>query len=221
MNLILNVIAQSILLWAMFSLRRIFVKKVLVTIAAIAMLAFLIYLICGSNIKSTEDISYYLALSEETDGDAMQSILGQRGYVNCPYELPKLSELGPYEDYRFNYTAKRVSIFESHAYILIIGYNAETYEDQKAALEAKYTYCTEQSEGFSNGTMPGYAYEMDDFTIRAVEGGRYPHEMLFLGMSDLRQEIAIIFFYDQDLDDIEVPLGKFLDEETGWSEVAS
>lgn len=176
------------------------------------------YILFGVTVKETRDISYYQALSGETAGEAALPILFD-SYVNCPYDLPTLGELEPYEDCRFHHMAKRYSIFRSDSYILIVGFGAEEYTAQKAALEEKYTFCTAQSEGFSDGTMPGYQYTMDGFTLRAVEGGRYPSEILLIGYSDARQEIAVVYFYDQDLDYIDDPLGKFVENETGWNKV--
>lgn len=174
----------------------------------------------GADTKTTDDLSFYRVLSGEAEGVDMMPVFGTTEFdIPCPYDLPLLEELEPCKDVRFNYTAKRESLFQSHAYILIVSYDKEQYEDQEAALSAKYTFCTDDSEGFSDGTMSGHTYETDDFIFQAVEGGEYPKEMFLLGLSDTRQEVAVIYFYDQDLDYIDVPLGKFLDNETGWNEI--
>lgn len=172
-----------------------------------------VYVMFGSNTKTSEDISYYQTLSGETDGPDMMRIFGSEFDMPCPYNLPVMGELEPYLDYRFNYTAKRESIFQSHAYILILSYDKEEFAARKAALEMQYTYLEEISEGISG------QYDMSGFTIRAVEGGDYPKEMLFVAVSDTQQEIGYIYFYDQDLDYIDDPLGKFLAEETGWIDI--
>ena len=177
------------------------------------------FVLFGSNTKSTEDVAYYRALSGETDGPDMMQIFVSEFDMPCPYDLPQLSGLGSYADIRFNYSAIRESVFQSHAYTLIVEYDDNTYEVQKLALQEKYTYCTEQSQGFADGKMTEHKYIMDAFEIHAVEGGRYPAEMLFIGYSDSRKEIAIIYFYDQDLDYIDDPLGKFITENTGWRKV--
>lgn len=172
------------------------------------------YVLFGSNTKSTEDISYYRALSGETDGSDMMPVFSEEFDMPCPYDLPALRALEPYLDYRFNYTAKRESVFQSHAYILILSYDAEEYEARKRTLETQYSYLEEIDEGISG------LYNMSGFTIRAVEGGDYPNEMLFVAVSDTRQEIGYIYYYDQDLDYIDDPLGKFLAENTGWNDIA-
>lgn len=187
------------------------------SVIVVAFFGLIAYILFGVTVRDTDDISYYLALSGENSGDAALPILGDV-YVECPYELPKLSELQSHKDYRFNHMAKRVSIFQSDAYVLIISFDENAYQEQKDIFAEKYTYCSEQTEGFAD-VMPGYEYTMDGFKLRAVEGGMYPHEMLFIGTCDVRQEIAVIYFYDQDLDYIEKPLGKFIETETGWSKV--
>lgn len=171
------------------------------------------YILFGSNTKTSEDISYYQALSGETDGPDMMQVFVSEFDMPCPYDLPVMAELGPYLDYRFNYTAKRESVFQSHAYILILSYDTEEYAARKAVLETQYTYL----ESIDDDT-PGQ-YIMSGFTIRAVEGGDYPKEMLFVVVSDTRQEIGYIYFHDEDLSYIDDPLGKFLAEETGWNDI--
>ena len=174
---------------------------------------------CSAGTKSTDELSYYRALSGESDGADMMPVLGDEFDMPCPYALPLLAELEPYRDIRFDYTAKGGFIFQSHAYVLIAEYDETTYTVQKAALEEKYTFCTEESPGVADGDMTEFSYTMDEFDIHAVEGGDYPKEMLFVGFSDTKQEVAIVYFYDQDLDYIDDPLGKFIEENTGWSKV--
>lgn len=176
--------------------------------------------VSGCTAKSTDELSYYRALSGESGGEDMMPVFGDAFDMPCPYSLPLLAELEPYRNIRFDYTAKRELFFQSHAYVLIAEYDKTAYETQKAALEERYTFCTEQSQGISEGKMTELAYTVDEFEIRAVEGGDYPKQMLFIGFSDIKQEVAIIYFYDQDLDYIDDPLGKFIEENTGWGKVA-
>lgn len=195
------------------------VSRILSIAVVGAVICFFVYLVFGGGTYRSDDVSLYRALSAEIEGESTLPILGKRSDIPCPYDLPQLGDLQPYSEYRFHYMAKRVSIFESHAYVLIVHYDKADYDEEKSLLEQKYTYCTGESEGFSNGLMSEWEYTLDEFVVRAVKGGEYPKEMLFIGTSDVRQEIAIIYFYDQDLDFVDVPLGKFLTEETGWAEV--
>lgn len=172
------------------------------------------WFLLGCRVKQTDDISYYQALSGEKPGKVALRISGF-DEVQCPYDLPQLGDLEPYEQVRFHHMAKRVSIFCSHAYTLVVSFDQAHYAAQKADLVGKYTFCPPESDEI----MSGYAYKMDGFEIRAVEGGEYPHEMLFIGCNDDRREIAVVYYYDLDLDEVTQPLGKFLTEETGWEQV--
>ena len=60
---------------------------------------------------------------------------------------------------------------------------------------------------------------MDGFDFRCIEGGSYPHAMLFIGTSDAAREIAYLYFHDQDLDYISDGMEDFIRGETGWNEV--
>lgn len=184
----------------------------------LAFAGLLLFIMFGSNTYETEDIAYYRAISGETDGPNSLAILGEQIDIpECPYELPYLSELMPYEDYRFHYTARRVSFFESHAYILIVQYEEAMYWEKKALLEAEFTWLTELIVGEEEGVSPEFV--LDGFAFRAVEGGWYPKEMLFIGTSDESCEIAYVYFYDADLDYVSPTVDAFLIDETGWCEV--
>lgn len=180
------------------------------------------YLMFGSNVKTTDDISYYRALSGETEGSDMIPILFEEYDMPCPYDLPKLNELDPASDYRFHYMAKRESFFQSHAYILIVSYDEEEYATQKQLLNENYVYRTDLIEGEDTGIEPkfrldGFAFHAADADAEYSEG--YPKAMLFIGTSDAENEIAYIYFYDQDLDYVSPSLPEFILRETGWREV--
>ena len=191
-------------------------NKIVALVGIMALAVLEGWMIFGKHVKQSDDLSYYQALSGETEGKASLSIFGS-DYVECPYELPKLTELEDYQSVRFNHMAKRIWFFSSRSYVLVVSYDDYHYATQKAALEDKYTFCTPGQDEI----MTGYAYSMDGFDIQAVEGGWFPKEMLFLGFNDQNREIAIVYYYDQDLDYIDDPLGKFLTEETGWCRVIS
>ena len=44
----------------------------------------------------------------------------------------------------------------------------------------------------------------------------YPKELVFVGVSQSRNEIAFIYFYDFDLDYIDRSFADFLIEDCGW-----
>lgn len=165
--------------------------------------------------KETNDISYYQALSGEIEGECALKILG-RGYVYCPYDLPTMSEMGNYQNYRFNYTTKQEGIiFNGDAYILIFNYGEIEYLSAKERLQQRYIIKTDGIEGEGETTLPPQ-FQMDGFSFQAIDGGYYPKEMLFIGTSDNSREIALIYYYDQDLDYISPSLEVFFNEESGW-----
>lgn len=188
----------------------------LIVVLGVAFLAFVGWIVLGYQVKQTDDLSYYQALTEKKNGEIALPVAFS-GYVECPYELPALEELDPYKQLRFNHMSKRVSIFSCHSYVLVASFDEAAYADQKTKLVEKYTFCPPKQDKI----MSGYAYNMDGFEIRAVEGGEYPHQMLFIGCNDDSREIAIVYYYDQDLDGVTQPLGKFLTEETGWTQIIS
>ncbi len=195
--------------------------KIILIVLLVGFLTFaglFLFLMFGSNTYKTEDIAYYQAISGETDGPNALAILGQQVDIpECPYALPWLNKLEPYEDYRFNYTARRVSFFESHAYILIVEYDEAEYSNRKVALETQYSWLAEEIPGEEKGVSP--EFRLDGFWFRSVAGGYYPKEMLFIGTSDADAEIAYIYIYDFDLDWVGPTVSDFLREETGWREV--
>lgn len=189
---------------------------VVIAVLMVAGVGFFVYIILGVQVKDTDDLSCYQALSGETDGETTMPILGERTQIVPVYGLPLLKEMEPYSACRFNYTHKRAAVFNSNAYVLAVEYeDMQSYERMKAKLECSYAYLTDEVYGVEPEC------KMNDFVIHAAEGGNYPKEMLFLGFSDTRQEITIIYYYDVELDMISVPLGKFINTETGWSKVVS
>lgn len=188
-----------------------------VLLAAVVIVGILCYVLFAGQTEVTTDISYYQALSGETEGPCSLEIRGEREDIFCPYELPKLAELEPYEGLRFHYQARQIFVFQAHSYILILQYDEGVYEQQIAALEEKYTWRTEGIEGETEAVDPDF--ELDGFTFRCAEGGYYPKEMLCIGTDETRREIAIIYFYDQDLDFVDPDMAAFLIDETGWNSI--
>ena len=165
----------------------------------------------------TSDIAYYQAISGEIEGPNSLAIFGEQEDIPCLFDLPYLSELAPYEDCRFIYTARRYSLFQSHAYILIVQYDEAEYSRRIEELDSGYIWRSKLISGQDEGLPP--EFELDGFSFRTVEGTGYPKWMLFIGVSDERHEIAYIYVYDQDLDYISPSVGGFLAEETGWKKV--
>ena len=190
---------------------------IVLLVGVLAFAGLILFIMFGTNTYQTDDIAYYQALSGETDGPNSLAILGEQIDIpDSPYELPYLADLEPYEDYRFNYTAKRVSFFEAHAYILIVEYGT-AYAEKKAALDSQFVWLSDPIPDGADGLSP--EFEIDGFSFRAVKGGWYPKEMLYIGFSDESKEIAYIYIYDFDLDYISPTIRHYLLKESGWRKV--
>lgn len=189
----------------------------------VALVACIGLVLSGCVTRKTDDVTYYRVLSGEQEGSDMMPVFGEEFDMYCPFDLPQLKELEPYKDYRFDYTAKAEAFFQSHAYILIVSYDDETYLHRKAQLEQDYTYLTDTFEGKdeSGGHQP--QFDLDGFHFRAVKSEEWDYAevkyMFFIGTSNSRNEIAYIYYYDQDLDYIASDLPSFVVEETGWKRV--
>lgn len=190
-----------------------------VLVLIVAFIGFTCYLLFADSVQVTTDITYYQALSRETEGPNSLPILGEQVDIPCPYDLPKLAELEPYENIDFHYQARRVIVFQSHSYILHLRYDAAGYEAQMAAFEEAYDWRTEPITGETEGVSPDF--ELDGYQFRCVQGGYYPKEMLCIGTREEDHEIVILYFYDQDLDFISPDMAEFLRDETCWNEVMS
>lgn len=177
------------------------------------------YLLFVDHTQVTTDIAYYQALSGETEGPNSLPILGEQIDVFCPYDLPMLTELEPYEDLSFRYQARRVAVFESHAYIVLVRCTDADYPARREQVLADYALWDAEDWEKENYNMEP-EFSMDGFEFRCIEGGSYPHAMLFIGTSDATREIAYIYFFDGDLDCTSDGMEGFIRGETGWNEVA-
>ena len=176
------------------------------------------YLLFGDHTQDTTDIAYYQALSGETEGPDSLPVLGEQIDIFCPYDLAKLTELKPYEDMRFHYQVRRVAVFQSHAYIVIVRYTDADYPARREQVLTDYALWDAESWELETYQMEP-EFSMDGFDFRCIEGGSYPHAMLFIGTSDAAREIAYLYFHDQDLDYISDGMEDFIRGETGWNEV--
>lgn len=196
---------------------------IILSLVMIACVGAVIHVLFGTDTYQSDDIAYYQALTGEIEGEDMYPIFAGEFDMPCPFELPALSEVEPCASYRFNYTAKRMSIFQSHAYVLVASYDAEHYRQRVDALEDRYEYLTDAFFGGGTAEDPQPEFELDGFRFRAVqEAGKDRADVKYIflvGTSDERQEIAYVYYHDQDLDYIDTTMGEFLEEETGWKTV--
>ena len=136
--------------------------------------------------------------------------------------LPKIDEVGEYENYYFKYYHNDMLIFESDAYILKIAYDADNYEKEKERINQKYVYqskpVADTVETITYVKEPSFT--IDTFNMKMLSSIEYklnyPKELVFIGTSDEKNMITYVYFLDHDLDYIDCSFEEFLREKCGW-----
>lgn len=116
--------------------------------------------------------------------------------------MPKVEALGNYENAELRYFRYNWIIGQSDAYTLIVKYGEEEYKKEKLEINAEY-----------NSTA---YFKLDGFDFRVIDTNYHPKRQFYTGTSDLTHEIAYIYYYDDDLDYIDVSYQEFLLRECGW-----
>ena len=146
-------------------------------------------------------------------------------YINLTMSnniLPKLEELGEYEDVDFKFYRNNMLIFKSDAYILKVSYDEDDYYEQKEKLNKHYIYQTEDvsDSGIGITYLKEPSFEIDTFQMNMLSnqeyGMIYPKEIIFIGTSDEKKMISYVYYFDDDLDYIDRPFKKFLKSDCGW-----
>ena len=188
-------------------------KSVLCVVLVIAVLVLVgscVNFVYGSN--TSKNIKHYRELTENVEA------------------LPKLDELGKYNEYSFKYYQKNMLIFFSDAYILKVFYDKENYEKEKSKLDEKYVFETEvlydyrydaEEEKYIKVYPKQPNFQIDTFDMRILSWDKhsvreYPHDFVFVGTSDKEQSICYIYYLDTDLDYIDTSFEEFLRKECGW-----
>ena len=207
---------------------KIWIKRILIVLAILLGLKLLaagglLLMLFHTETRRSEDIAYYQALSGEIDGPTNIGYTENGRNVECGYDLPLLRELEPCEGYRFVHDDCTTIVATDYTYILIVTYDEENYKARKAALDTDYTYRTELIEALEEGQQVSPSFEMDGFSFRAVEQkwAEYPKQMLFVGTSDERRELAYIYCDNYDLDCIDESVEKHLKDVSSWAEIVN
>ena len=132
--------------------------------------------------------------------------------------LPELDELGDYDNLYFKYYHDRTLFFVSDAYTLKVLYDAQNYNKEKELLSQKFVYQTDTLKYLDNVKEPHFQYDDFEFNVLNINEYdlMYPKNLIFVGCSDEKQEIAYVYYYNFDLDVINTSFGEFLKEECGW-----
>ncbi len=136
--------------------------------------------------------------------------------------LPKLEELGEYEDIEFKFYRNNMLFFRSDAYILKVSYDEDDYQEQKENLRKQYIYQTEDvsDSGIGITYLIEPSFEIDTFQMKMLSNQEYdmiyPKELIFIGASDEKKMISYVYYFDDDLDYIGSSFEIFLKRECGW-----
>ena len=177
---------------------------VILTILAVSFISFILYLDRES--FTSHDIQRYTKVADGVE------------------YLPSISidDLGMYSDLDFKYFFKANLIFPTEAYTLRVVYKYDDYEIEKDTLSEKYVYQSTHIDSdfpeydpgkdpeFQIGTFHFKTLSLDEYNFR------YPHQLVFVGISDETAEIAYVYFFGTELDYIDESFANFLIDECGW-----
>lgn len=84
---------------------------------------------------------------------------------------------------------------------LIVAYDEDNYETAKNAILAGFDFLSEPVLHDGHYHVSDVEFEFSDFLIKVVEDSDfdYPKEFGMVGYSDLKKQVAFLFFYDDDL----------------------
>lgn len=187
-------------------------KKVLIAVLSIflifvALAGLLVWSVLSDHIKTSSDINLYTQLVENED--------------NHPYAeyMPSLDELGEYESLDFYYYHKTMFVFHSDAYTLKVTYDEGEFETEKEKVLNNYSYRRKIPLREEKELKKDPEFHIDTFEFKLLstpESDAYPKELTFIGISEETNEIAYVYYYDQDLDYIDTTFEEFLKNECGY-----
>jgi hypothetical protein len=167
-------------------------KKFLVLIPVVLIsVVLIIFFLIGLD-KSDTNIENYLNTGKQID-------------VCAKDVMPDLDNLPTYKDIDYKYTNRSMFIFESDAIVLLVTYDDETFKNEKAKLEEKYTFLNENS--VKKTVIPECEFSINSYNFRVVDSNGkdntfFPKSFGMIGTSDENNSIAYLYFYDFDLDAI-------------------
>ncbi len=134
--------------------------------------------------------------------------------------LPSVEEMGGYSDLKSKYQHRDCFIFQSDTYILRATYSEEAFDIQKDAILNNYSFQENVVDYGEEVVEKKATFNYDDFHFQMLSLNKYnlyyPKEMVFVGISEKKNEIAFIYFYDIDLDYIGSSFEDFIVNECGW-----
>lgn len=136
--------------------------------------------------------------------------------------LPVAADFGDYEELHTYNKNKNDRMFTriSEAYIVRASYSAANYKARKEKFDRRYLYQDEPIVD-SNGKLIPEKFTLDGFDFRFLRMElyadlNYPTRILFIGMNDDTNEIAVVYYENLKLEYIGVDFETFLKKECGW-----
>lgn len=175
-------------------------KRCLIAVGTLLLLVLVLFGIrmIGGSEQVSDDTGFYEEIRQE-------------------YEmLPPVSELEKNGQVRFQYYKKRDLFFISESYTMQVQYAQEDFQSRVEQLENQFVF---QQEPLEDGKAPKFSMDGISFRMLSMEHYEmmYPHQMVFVGVSEETREVIYIAFYDADLDLIDTPFPEFLRETCGWN----
>ena len=209
---ILPLIAVALLALIIFALNKVFLK---VFLSVLVLIVFAASFLWSTFIGYFEWITY--AKNDEI-GKSYEEVCEQFSV------MPTLDEVGEYKKAEhFDYFSSCCIFFTCDADTLMLHYDAEEYETQKALLDSEYVFQREDFYKYGYSVKPYVT--IDGYKFRAIEVSsdsghdlHYPKKLVFIATNDSKNTIAYTSFYDYDLDYIE-DLEKFLKDNCGWKHI--
>lgn len=170
-------------------------KRVLISILSILLT------ICLSGCSWTNhNIKRYMSSGREIDEFAKDA-------------LPDLDNLPEYEDIYYQYYTDR-DIPSTDTMLLVVIYDEDTYEAEKARLDKTYTFLDHVARDSHSDSivMPEYEFYINTYDFRVLEAILYPHYFGMIATSDENKSIAYLYFYNQSLDYVAESMEDFVKE---------
>ena len=204
-------ISIAFLAMIIFSKRRVVVKTLL---TIFVLFAFIVSFLISSMVGTFEMLTY------KSDDEIGQSYTDVCKEFDC---MPTLDELGNYTKVEhYDYFSSTFGIFTCDADTLIVYYNSDEYQKQKALLDNKYVFQEAGMTASQYTCMPSTkigSYSFRTLNIKEYNSEiDYPQKMVFIATNEQDCSISYTAFYDDDIDYIE-SLENFLLNDCGWKHI--
>jgi hypothetical protein len=139
---------------------------------------------------------------------------GTYGFPVVQGMLPALDELPEYVNIDYQYRRVRYFIFTSQTIRLVVTYDDETYEQEKAKTDEKdfLNHALKRSADANNYLIPEHEFFIGSFYFRVLDnmyydignsyGLGYPKQIGIIATSDETNSVAYLYYYNFDRDSV-------------------